>query len=192
MLVSDRYHHHGRDGASSPVRHHSTRLPTAAAIQPHLQRVRASRSPICSCLYVKLIFIFLPFFSEDSKETPVMIHRAILGSVERFIAILCENYGGKWCVSLPWSLYSSVHVLISFGRPFWLSPRQAVVIPVAKNYEEYAKKVREDVYASGFMCDTDLDDSTTMNKKIRNGQLAQYNFIFGLSPTLAPPCVCVL
>ena len=133
---------------------------------------------------------FSVFFSEDSMETPVMIHRAILGSVERFIAILCENYGGKWCVSLPWSLYSSLHVLISylsFGRPFWLSPRQAVVIPVAKNYEEYAKKVRDDVYASGFMCDTDLDDSTTMNKKIRNGQMAQYNFIFGVfrRPTVA-------
>ena len=68
-----------------------------------------------------------------------------------------------------------------------MSPRQAVVIPVAKNYEEYAKKVRDDVYASGFMCDTDLDDSTTMNKKIRNGQVAQYNFIFGVfrRPTVA-------
>ena len=63
-----------------------------------------------------------------------------------------------------------------------------MIIPVAKNYDEYAKKVRDEVFNSGFLCDTDLDDSTTMNKKIRNGQLAQYNFIFGLSLTLALPC----
>ena len=62
-----------------------------------------------------------------------------------------------------------------------------MIIPVAKNYDEYAKKVRDEVFNSGFLCDTDLDDSTTMNKKIRNGQLAQYNFIFGVfrRPTVA-------
>ncbi|ELU14394.1 hypothetical protein CAPTEDRAFT_158346 [Capitella teleta] len=92
------------------------------------------------------------------KKRPVMIHRAILGSVERMIAILCENYGGKW--------------------PFWLSPRQAIVVPVAPPFDEYAKKVQEMVYAAGFQCEMDLDSGATMNKKIRNAQLAQYNFIF--------------
>lgn len=97
--------------------------------------------------------------SEDgAKARPVMIHRAILGSVERMIAILCENYGGKW--------------------PFWLSPRQAIVIPVAPAFDGYAEKVRQQVHDAGFMCDADLDASCTLNKKVRNAQLAQYNFIF--------------
>ncbi|KAL5004021.1 hypothetical protein ScPMuIL_017477 [Solemya velum] len=92
------------------------------------------------------------------KKRPVMIHRAVLGSVERMIAILCENYGGKW--------------------PFWLSPQQSIIIPVAPAFDEYAEKVSKDVFAAGFICDKDLDASTTLNKKVRNAQLAQYNFIF--------------
>lgn len=92
------------------------------------------------------------------KKAPVIIHRAILGSVERMIAILCENYGGKW--------------------PFWLSPRQSIVIPVAPPFDEYAQKVSQEIHDAGFICDLDLDPGTTMNKKIRNAQLDQYNFIF--------------
>ncbi len=53
----------------------------------------------------------------------MIIHRAILGSVERMIAILCENYGGKW--------------------PFWLSPRQSAIVPVGPQFDEYAKKVNQ-------------------------------------------------
>ena len=61
-------------------------------------------------------------------ERPVMIHRAVLGSVERMIAILTEHYAGKW--------------------PFFLSPRQAMVVPVSKAYEEYAQKVQQKVRAA--------------------------------------------
>lgn len=93
----------------------------------------------------------------DDKKRPVIIHRAILGSVERMIAILTESYGGKW--------------------PLWLSPRQVMVVPVGGAYEEYAQKVRQDFHESGFMADVDLDPGCTLNKKIRNAQLAQYNFI---------------
>ena len=50
-------------------------------------------------------------------------------------------------------------------------------------------QVRQQVFDAGFLCDTDLDDSTTMNKKIRNAQLAQYNFIFG-TQLYSPPHVC--
>lgn len=88
-----------------------------------------------------------------------MIHRAILGSVERMIAILCENYAGKW--------------------PFWLSPRQCLVVPIGPVFDEYAKSVGQTIRKAGFQCEVDLDDGTTMNKKIRNGQLAQFNFILG-------------
>ncbi|XP_025941874.1 probable threonine--tRNA ligase 2, cytoplasmic isoform X2 [Apteryx rowi] len=93
----------------------------------------------------------------DDKKRPVIIHRAILGSVERMIAILAENYGGKW--------------------PFWLSPRQVMVVPVGPASEEYARQVCSDFFEAGFMSDVDLDQSCTLNKKIRNAQLAQYNFI---------------
>lgn len=94
---------------------------------------------------------------DGEKKRPVMIHRAILGSVERMIAVLTESYAGKW--------------------PFWLSPRQAMIIPVAGPFNEYATKVKQQLFEAGFMCDVDTDDSDTMNKKIRNAQLAQYNFI---------------
>nr|XP_035159568.2 threonine--tRNA ligase 2, cytoplasmic isoform X2 [Callithrix jacchus] len=93
----------------------------------------------------------------DDKKRPVIIHRAILGSVERIIAILSENYGGKW--------------------PFWLSPRQVMVIPVGPTCEKYALQVSSEFFEEGFMADIDLDHSCTLNKKIRNAQLAQYNFI---------------
>jgi threonyl-tRNA synthetase len=96
---------------------------------------------------------------KGEKKRPVMIHRAILGSVERMIAVLIESFGGKW--------------------PFWLSPRQAMVVPVGPPFNEYAVKVKNALNQAGFMSAADVDDSNTMNKKVRNAQLAQYNFIFG-------------
>uniref|UniRef100_A0A8C7CPM7 threonine--tRNA ligase n=1 Tax=Oncorhynchus kisutch TaxID=8019 RepID=A0A8C7CPM7_ONCKI len=95
----------------------------------------------------------------DDKQRPVIIHRAILGSVERMIAILTENYGGKW--------------------PLWLSPRQVMVVPVGPTLDDYAQKIRDDFHRGGLMTDVDCDASCTLNKKIRNAQLAQYNFILG-------------
>uniref|UniRef100_A0A672N264 threonine--tRNA ligase n=1 Tax=Sinocyclocheilus grahami TaxID=75366 RepID=A0A672N264_SINGR len=90
----------------------------------------------------------------DDKDRPVIIHRAILGSVERMIAILTENYAGKW--------------------PLWLSPRQVMLVPVNPSLEEYAK---QRFVEAGFMADADLDSGCLLNKKIRSAQLAQYNFI---------------
>ncbi|XP_054625757.1 threonine--tRNA ligase 1, cytoplasmic isoform X2 [Dunckerocampus dactyliophorus] len=93
----------------------------------------------------------------DDKLRPVIIHRAILGSVERMIAILTENYAGKW--------------------PLWLSPRQVMVVPINLSCEDYAKKVCKQFTEAGMMADADLDSGCLLNKKIRNAQLAQYNFI---------------
>ncbi|XP_075933768.1 threonine--tRNA ligase 1, cytoplasmic isoform X2 [Anarhichas minor] len=93
----------------------------------------------------------------DDKARPVIIHRAILGSVERMIAILTENYAGKW--------------------PLWLSPRQVMLVPVNPSCEDYAKRVCKQFTEAGFMADADLDSGCLLNKKIRNAQLAQYNFI---------------
>lgn len=89
---------------------------------------------------------------------PVMIHRAIVGSFERFIAILCEHFAGKW--------------------PFWLSPRQIMVIPVMKGVEDYVKEIQQTFHKARMYIDTDLSGNT-LPKKIRSAQLAQYNFIFG-------------
>lgn len=98
-------------------------------------------------------------YVDDSgeKKRPVIIHRAVLGSVERMIAILTENYAGKW--------------------PFWLSPRQVMIVPVGPSFDEYAITVRDALHKAGFMVEADLDAGDTMNKKIRNAQLAQFNFI---------------
>ncbi|KAI7802113.1 putative threonine--tRNA ligase 2 [Triplophysa rosa] len=93
----------------------------------------------------------------DDKARPVIIHRAILGSVERMIAILTENYAGKW--------------------PLWVSPRQVMLVPVNPSLEEYAKQVCKRFVEAGFMADADLDSGCLLNKKIRNAQLSQYNFI---------------
>lgn len=93
----------------------------------------------------------------DDKARPVIIHRAILGSVERMIAILTENYAGKW--------------------PLWLSPCQVMLVPVNPSLEDYAKRVCKQFTEAGFNADADLDSSCLLNKKIRNAQLAQYNFI---------------
>jgi threonyl-tRNA synthetase len=93
---------------------------------------------------------------KDSKERPVMIHRAILGSLERFIAVLTEHTAGKW--------------------PFWISPRQVMVVPISLHFTDYANQIRNHLESLGFYCDVDLS-TLTLNKKIREAQIAQYNFI---------------
>ncbi|XP_028326469.1 threonine--tRNA ligase, cytoplasmic isoform X2 [Gouania willdenowi] len=95
---------------------------------------------------------------DGAQHRPVMIHRAVLGSLERMIAILAENFGGKW--------------------PLWLSPVQVLVIPVGGNNESYGREVVRQFHEAGFMVDMNDDQSGTLNKKIRSAQLAQYNYIF--------------
>ena len=75
------------------------------------------------------------------------------------VAVLTENFGGKW--------------------PFWLSPRQAMVVPVGPHVNSYAQEIRDKLQADGYCTDVDVDDGNTMNKKVRNAQVAQYNFILG-------------
>ena len=100
----------------------------------------------------------LSFVNEESaKVQPIIIHRAVFGSLERFIAMLTENFAGKW--------------------PFWLSPRQAIVVPIRSAIDSYALEVKQRLHAEGFHVDVELDPSLSINKKIRNAQLAQFNFI---------------
>uniref|UniRef100_A0AAX7SPT4 threonine--tRNA ligase n=1 Tax=Astatotilapia calliptera TaxID=8154 RepID=A0AAX7SPT4_ASTCA len=100
----------------------------------------------------------LQYVGRDGQlHRPVMIHRAVLGSLERMMAILAENFGGKW--------------------PLWLSPAQVAVIPVGGNNESYGRQVSQ-FHEAGFMADLNDDEGATLNKKIRSAQLAQYNYIF--------------
>ncbi|XP_028280389.1 threonine--tRNA ligase, cytoplasmic isoform X2 [Parambassis ranga] len=101
----------------------------------------------------------LQYVGQDGRlHRPVMVHRAVLGSLERMIAILAENFGGKW--------------------PLWLSPAQIMVIPVGGNSELYSRQVVQQFHGAGFMVDLSDDQGATLNKKIRSAQLAQYNYIF--------------
>ncbi|CDK25861.1 unnamed protein product [Kuraishia capsulata CBS 1993] len=102
----------------------------------------------------------LEFRGKDDSadiQRPVMIHRAIMGSIERMTAVLIEHFAGKW--------------------PFWLSPRQVLVVPVGVKYNEYATKVQQKLSAAGFYADAELSGNT-LQKKVRTGQLQKYNFIF--------------
>ncbi|XP_029958109.1 threonine--tRNA ligase, cytoplasmic isoform X1 [Salarias fasciatus] len=100
----------------------------------------------------------LQYVGRDGQlHRPVMVHRAVLGSLERMIAILAENFGGKW--------------------PLWLSPSQVMVIPVGGNNESYGREVVRRFHEGGFMVDLNADHGATLNKKIRSAQLAQYNYI---------------
>lgn len=100
-------------------------------------------------------------FEEDlpaGYSRPVMIHRAVLGSFERMFGVLAEHFAGKW--------------------PFWLSPRQILVVPVMPAVNDYAKEIQKIFQEKELYIDVDLS-SNTFQKKIRTGQLEQYNFIFG-------------
>lgn len=90
------------------------------------------------------------FIGEDGqKHHPVMLHRAVLGSLERFIGILIEHYAG--------------------ALPLWLSPVQVMVIPVAPTFNTYAAKISQALVDSGLRAEADLGDER-MNNKIRLAQ----------------------
>ncbi|XP_048670858.1 threonine--tRNA ligase, mitochondrial isoform X1 [Marmota marmota marmota] len=91
-------------------------------------------------------------------ERPVLIHRAVLGSVERLLGVLAESCGGKW--------------------PLWLSPFQVVVIPVGTEQEEYAREIQQNLQAAGLVSDLDADSGVTLSRRVRRAQLAHYNFQF--------------
>jgi threonyl-tRNA synthetase len=93
---------------------------------------------------------------DGTKKVPVMLHRALFGSLERFIGILIENYSGK--------------------LPFWLSPTQAVVIPIAEENNDYVKKLFEDLFKEGIKCEMDLRNQK-INYKIREHSLAKVPMI---------------
>jgi threonyl-tRNA synthetase len=89
-------------------------------------------------------------------ERPVIIHRALYGSFERFFAILIEHYGGYW--------------------PFWLSPRQAIVVPISEKFMDYALEVQSELRKDEFYVDIDSSDRT-IGKKMAEARNNYYNTI---------------
>ncbi len=94
--------------------------------------------------------------ADGAAHCPVMIHRVVFGSIERFIGILTEHFAGAF--------------------PTWLSPVQAVVIPIGESHHEYAKKVNEALRAAGVRSECDLR-SEKMNYKIREAQLQKIPYM---------------
>ncbi len=91
--------------------------------------------------------------SENTRERPVMIHRALMGSIERFIGILVEHYAG--------------------ALPAWLAPVQATVVPVADRHNDYAASVGEELRSRGIRVDVDTADET-VGEKIRKAMTHQH------------------
>lgn len=94
--------------------------------------------------------------ADGSLKRPIMIHRAIFGSIERFLGILIEHFAGKF--------------------PLWMSPLPIRLIPVADTHAPYAHEVAANIREAGFSCDVD-DSHESVGKKVRNAQLHQINYM---------------
>ncbi len=90
------------------------------------------------------------------KERPVVIHRAISGSLERFMGVMIEHFAGVF--------------------PLWLAPRQAIVVPVGEKFNDYAEKVLKSLKEAGIRAEGDFS-SDGLNKKVRNAEQAHINYI---------------
>ena len=104
----------------------------------------------------------LRFTGEDGKDhQPVMLHRAIFGSLERFFGVYLEHCGGNF--------------------PTWLAPRQAIVLTVSEKSDEYARNVVEMLKDKGLRVDSDLS-SDKLGAKIRNARLQRYPYMLVVGP----------
>ena len=99
----------------------------------------------------------LSFVNEKGEdERPVVIHRAIAGSLERFMGIMIEHFAGTF--------------------PLWISPKQMVVVPVSEVFSDYAHSVATKLKAAGFRVSADLS-TDSLGKKVRNAEAEHINYI---------------
>jgi len=93
------------------------------------------------------------YTGEDGADhRPIMIHRAPFGSLERFVGILIEHYGGDF--------------------PLWLAPRQIAIVPIADRHNDYARELETELHAAGLRAEVD-DSSNRMNAKVRSAELSK-------------------
>ena len=90
--------------------------------------------------------------ADGEKHRPVMLHRVVLGSIERFIGVITEHFAGKF--------------------PLWLSPVQAVILPISERHHAYAQKLQAELEAAGLRVECDLRNEK-IGYKIREAQLQQ-------------------
>jgi threonyl-tRNA synthetase len=93
---------------------------------------------------------------DGRRHRPVMIHRALLGSLERFIGVMLEHFAGK--------------------LPLWINPVHVKILPIADRHMEYAKKIVDEMVASGLRVEID-ERSETVSKKVRDAQVEKVNYI---------------
>ena len=93
---------------------------------------------------------------DGKKQTPMVIHRASIGCIERTMAFLIEQYAGAF--------------------PAWLSPVQAQIIPVSKKFNEYGEKIKKELLENNIRAEL-INDNETLGKKIRNGQLQKIPYL---------------
>ena len=99
----------------------------------------------------------LTYMGPDNREHPIfVVHRALFGSMERFIAILIEHYGGAF--------------------PFWLAPVQVRLIPVGEGHREAVTALRDRIHEAGFRVDVDERDET-LSKRIRDAEVEKVPFV---------------
>ncbi len=99
----------------------------------------------------------LEYTAQDgTRKRPVLVHRAIFGSIERFFGILIEHFAGKF--------------------PLWLSPLQVRILTVADRHNDYANQIASKLLEAGFVCDVDSSNES-VSKKVRNAQLNKINYI---------------
>lgn len=94
--------------------------------------------------------------SDGQEKTPIMFHRALLGSIERFMGIIIEHFAGKF--------------------PLWLNPRQLVILPVSQKHEEAAFILQKILQDQGLFVEVDRS-SESIAKRVRNAQLLKYNYM---------------
>lgn len=93
---------------------------------------------------------------DGGEQTPVLVHRAILGSLERMISMLVQHYAGNW--------------------PLWLSPRHVCILPISSRFASYAEHVLQRCREASLYADMDAAD-TTLGRRMRNALQLQYNRI---------------
>jgi len=99
----------------------------------------------------------MTYVGEDGKEhRPYMVHRALLGSIERFFGVLVEHYNGSF--------------------PVWLAPVQVVVLPIAERHEDYARSLDDRLRAAGLRSSVDLSREK-VGKKIRQAEVEKVPLI---------------
>ena len=104
----------------------------------------------------------LAYVGEDGKEhRPVMLHRAIFGSIERFFGVYLEHSGGNF--------------------PAWLAPKQAIVLTVSEKSDAYARQVIDRLKGAGLRLDADLS-SDKLGAKIRTARLLRYPYMLVVGP----------